>query len=198
MKKVMTFVLAVVMVVALASMTAGARTLTAEEKALFQQFRDTVAVSDGSFRLPEEVIVQGENWLMQQDFEVTAEQIAIIKAEFVAAQGVVKTADTGKPIKWTAAEKDAVLLHIDNAAKQVGLRAGGKSGIARNQYSAESLSDAAGIFIYDAADPSKIIMQNNYLIGNTGVGAESMIIAGVSAIVLLGTCVIVSKKAELF
>lgn len=198
MKKVLTFVLAIVMVVALATMTAGARTLTAEEKALFQQFRDKVAVSDGAFRLPEEVLVQGENWLMQQDFQLTAEQIAIIKAEFVAAQNVVREANTGKPVNWTQAQKDAVLLHIDNAAKQVGLRAGGKSGIRRNEYASEHLTDAAGIYIYDASDPSKIIMQNNYLIQDTGVSAEGLIIAGVSMIALLGTCVIVSKKAELF
>ena len=198
MKKVLTFVLAIVMVVALATMTAGARTLTAEEKALFQQFRDKVAVSDGAFRLPEEVLVQGENWLMQQDFQLTAEQIAIIKAEFVAAQNVVRDADTGKPINWTQAQKDAVLSHIDNAAQQVGLRAGGKSGIRRNEYASEHLSDAAGIYIYDASDPSKIIMQNNYLIQDTGVSAEGLMIAGVSMIALLGTCVIVSKKAELF
>ena len=198
MKKVLTFVLAIVMVVALATMTAGARTLTAEEKALFQQFRDKVAVSDGAFRLPEEVLVQGENWLMQQDFQLTAEQIAIIKAEFVAAQNVVREANTGKPINWTQAQKDAVLFHIDNAAQQVGLRAGGKSGIRRNEYTSEHLSDAAGIYIYDASDPSKIIMQNNYLIQDTGVSAEGLIIAGVSMIALLGTCVIVSKKAELF
>lgn len=196
MKKVLTVLMAVVLVVAMASMTVGARTLTNEEKALFQKLRESVAVSDGEFHLDEAAVVQGENWLMQQTFQLTPAQISAIEAEFKAAQGDVVAAGSGDTAKWSQATRSSVLTHIDNAAQQLGLHATGHSGTLKKQTTSEATPTIAGISILDNTNAT--VVKSNFLIGDTGFGAEAMIIAGVSVIAILGTCVIISKKVELF
>ena len=84
MKKLLALVLAVMLVIAVVPMCVSARTLTAEEKALFELLRSEIAVKDGTFVLPTSVVNQGENFVASLEKALTADQIAKIEAELDA------------------------------------------------------------------------------------------------------------------
>jgi DNA replication initiation complex subunit (GINS family) len=183
MRKVMALVLAIVLVFALASMSVSARTLTAEEKALFDELREHIAVADGDFVLPEDVITQGENYLASLSTALTPAQIAAIKAEVDAAKAIVVAEKTGVAADWSETTKAQILEHIDNAAEVVGCSA---------------TADAATgeVVIKNAA--GQTVVANDELVKKTGFGAEGVAIAALCTAIVLGACAFVSKKVELF
>ncbi|MBR7165957.1 MAG: hypothetical protein IKD18_06730 [Clostridia bacterium] len=182
MKRLMALVLAFMLVIAVLPMCVSARTLTAEEKALFDTLKEHVAVKDGEFVLPADVIAQGENYVASLQNPLTPDQIAAIKAEVKAAQAEVKTADTGLASKWSQATRNAILGHIDNAAKVINCNA--------------TANAKGGIDVKDAT--GAIVVTNDKLIKTTGFGAESIAIAGICVLSALCACAFVSKKVRLF
>ncbi len=182
MKKLMALVLALVLVVSLIPMSVSARTLTAEEKALFDELRAHIAVADGEFYLPADVVTQGENYVASLAAALTPAQITEIRAQVTAAIAAVKAENTGEVSKWSEKTKSEILAKIDAAAKVVGCTA---------------VADAkGGIEVKDAA--GKTIVTNDQLVKKTGFGAESMIVVGLSTITVLCAVAFVSKKVELF
>lgn len=182
MKKLMALVLAVVLVVAVLPMCVSARTLTAEEKALFDALKEHIAVKDGEFVLPADVIAQGENYVASLQNPLTANQIAKIEAEVKAAKAEVKKAGTGVASAWSKETKAAVLANIDNAAQAINCSA------VVNAKGDIEVKDAAGA----------VIVANDELVKTTGFGAESLVIAGVCILSALCACAFVSKKVRLF
>ena len=182
MKKLLALVLAVMLVIAVVPMCVSARTLTAEEKALFQLLRSEVAVKDGAFALPTNVVNQGENYVASLENALTPDQIAKIEAEVKAAMGEVKKADTGVASKWSKETKAAIVGHIDAAAKVIG---GSASANAKGEV---EVKDAAGA----------VIVTNDKLVKTTGFDMAGMAVAGFCALTVLCACAFVSKKVELF
>ncbi len=182
MKKLMALVLAVVLVVSLIPMGVSARTLTAEEKALFDELRAHIEVKDGEFHLPADVVTQGENYVASLTNALTPAQITEIRAQVTAAIAVVKAEETGVVEKWSDAAKAEILKKVDAAAKVVNCTA---------------VADAkGGIEVKDAA--GKTVVVNDELVKKTGFDAESMIVVGLCTITVLCACAFVSKKVELF
>ncbi|MBR3836869.1 MAG: hypothetical protein IKJ74_01875 [Clostridia bacterium] len=182
MKKLMALVLAVMLVVAVLPMCVSARTLTAEEKALFDTLKEHVAVKDGEFVIPADVIAQGENYVASLQNPLTPDQISKIKAEVQAAQAEVKKANTGVVSNWSESTRNAILNHIDNAAEAINCNA--------------TANAKGGIDVKDATGAT--IVTNDKLIKTTGFGAESVAIAGICILSALCACAFVSKKVRLF
>ena len=182
MKKLMALVLAVILVVSLIPMGVSARTLTAEEKALFDELRAHIGVADGEFSLPADAVTQGENYVASLAAALTPDQITEIRAQVTAAIATVKAENTGDVDKWSENAKAAVLANVDAAAKVVGCTA---------------VADAkGGMDVKDAA--GKVVVTNDELVKKTGFEAESMIVVGLCTLTVLCACAFVSKKVELF
>ena len=182
MKKLLALVLAVMLVIAVVPMCVSARTLTAEEKALFELLRSEIVVKDGTFALPTSVVNQGENFVASLENALTPDQIAKIEAEVKAAMEEVKKADTGSASKWSKETKAAIVAHIDTAAKELGGSA--------------SMNAKGDVDVKDAS--GAVIVTNDKLVKTTGFGVEGVAIAGFCALTVLCACAFVSKKVELF
>ncbi len=182
MKKLMTLVLAVMLVLAVLPFCVSARTLTAEEKDLFESLKEQIAVNDGTFVLPADVIAQAENYIASLSTALTPAQIAEIKAEVEAAKAVVKQTGTGVASKWSKQVKDAILEHVDAAAEAINCSA--------------TVNAKGGIDVKDAT--GAVIVTNDELIKTTGFGVETAVIAGVAVLSVLLACAFVSKKVKLF
>ena len=117
MKKALVAALAAVVLAAAAlSVFVGARSLTADEKALIEKLNTKIEVADGSFMLPPEAVMQAENYLASSDTPLTAEQASAIAAQFDAAVAVVKKEDTGEASGWSFAAKKEILTCVKTAA----------------------------------------------------------------------------------
>lgn len=182
MKKIIALVLAMVLVIALIPMSVSARTLTTAEKELFDLLKSTIKVADGEFKLPADVVAQGENYVAALDTALTDAQIAAIKAEVDAAIAAVKAEDTGDATAWSDSTRAAILEHVDDAAQVIGCTA---------------TADAeGGIVVKDAA--GKEIVTNEKLVKTTGFGVAETAVTGAVLLTVLCACAYVSKKVELF
>ena len=101
----------------------GQRNLTTKEKGIFALLRSPVEVSDGRYRLPEEAVQTGENYLSSLETPLTDIQIFAIMDYASKAINVISTSGTGDLTKWPEGSKNSFLENIDGIAQQLGLRA---------------------------------------------------------------------------
>ena len=140
------------------------------------------SADSGYYKAGVEAAVTGENYIASLEKPLTARQINDIKAEVAAAKAEVKKANTGVVENWTQDTRNAILTHIDNAAKAIDCTA--------------TANTKGGIDIKDTAGAT--IVTNDELIKTTGFGAESVVIAGICVLSALCACAFVSKKVRLF
>ena len=183
MRKVMALVLCAVMVLSVLSLAVSARTLTDGEKSIFTELRSTATAADGGFKLPEETIKQGENYLAGTSTPLTDEQVKKILDFIADAKKAVTESGTGVASKWTKETKDRIFADVKDAAEVLNL-------------SARKDNDAA-IEIFSPTDGAVIVKQD-HLVKVTGLNVQAFVIAGVCGLVALCACTFVSKKVELF
>ena len=183
MRKVMALVLCAVMVLSVLSLAVSARTLTDGEKSIFTELRSTATAADGGFKIPEETVKQGENYLAGTDTALTDDQVKAILGYIADAKKAVTESGTGVASKWTRETKDRIFADIKAAAEVLRLSARKDS------------ADAIEIF-----DPNTgtVIVKQDHLVKVTGLNVQAFVIAGVCGLVALCACTFVSKKVELF
>ena len=191
MKRALTLVLSLVLVLSLLPLAVSARTLTNREKEIFTELRSPAPAGDGDFVLPEVTIKKGENYLMALDEALTDAQIDAILSYVRDAEATVTAAGTGNVKNWTQATRDHVLMDIDLAAQQLGLRAAGRPACNGEHGWGE-------IYVYDPATGAIVVAEDELIVRKTGSDAASFAIAGACGLVVLCACAFVAKKVELF
>ena len=182
MKKIMTFLLAVLLVVTLIPASVSARNLTDEEKALFAYLREACTVLDDGTRDMNEALAQGENYVAALSAPLTEQQITMIKSEVAKAVEAVKAEQSGNVKDWSEETRNEVLERVDGAANTVGCTAvAGTNGTI-------TVKDSNG----------KTVVSTNKVIKTTGFDAGASLTFASVALTLLCACAYVSKKAELF
>ncbi len=182
MKKMMAFLLAVLLVMALIPVSVSARNLTDEEKALFAYLKEASEILDDGTRDMASALAQGENYIAGLSAPLTEQQIAMIRAEVEKAVEAVKAEQSGNAKDWSEETRNEVLNRVDGAAQIVGCTAvAGADGTL-------TVKDSTG----------KTVVATNKVIKTTGFDIGFSAVAASVVLTLLCACAYVSKKAELF